>query len=74
MYHELNEVLKLREIFLLSSCKPSYMADKPGLVANQIEELFVQDFKIWQTYTRQLRSRYNEYLSDENQPLSSLSL
>eukprot|EP00800_Vazella_pourtalesii_P014451 TRINITY_DN3671_c0_g1_i5.p1 TRINITY_DN3671_c0_g1~~TRINITY_DN3671_c0_g1_i5.p1 ORF type:complete len:1856 (-),score=445.08 TRINITY_DN3671_c0_g1_i5:392-5959(-) len=67
-YHELNEVLKLRETFLRSSCKPSYMADKLGLVANQIEELFGQDFKICHTYIKQLRSRYNEYLSDENQP------
>ena len=30
-YHELNEVLKLRETFLRSSCKPSYMADKLGV-------------------------------------------
>ena len=74
-YHELNEVLKLREGFLHASRKPSYMADKLGFVANQIEELFGQDFRICHTYYRQLRSRYNEYLSDENQPpLLPLSL
>ena len=74
-YHELNEVLKLREGFLHASRKPSYMADKLRFVANQIDELFGQDFRICHTYYRQLRSRYNEYLSDENQPpLLPLSL
>ena len=67
-YHELNEVLKLRESFLSASHKPSYMADKLGFVANQIDELFGQDFRICHTYCRQLRNRYDEYLCDENQP------
>ncbi|KAI6655280.1 hypothetical protein LOD99_11436 [Oopsacas minuta] len=44
------------------------MADKLGFVGSQIEELFGQNFKICQTYSRQLRSRYNEYFSDQNQP------
>ena len=67
-FRELHEVLKLRESFLLVSDKPSYMAEKIGFVSNQIEALFGEDFKICQTYYKQLRSRYNEYLSDENQP------
>ncbi|KAI6653530.1 hypothetical protein LOD99_3425 [Oopsacas minuta] len=67
-YRELHEVLKLRESFIQTSSDRSYMADKLGFVGSQIEELFGEDFKICQTYYRQLRSRYTEYLSDQNQP------
>ena len=67
-FRELHEVLKLRETFIQVSDNPFYMADKIGFVTVQIEGLFGEDFKICQTYYKQLRSRYNEYLSDDNQP------
>ena len=67
-FRELHEVLKLRESFLQNSDKPCYMAEKIGFISIQIEALFGEDFKICQMYYKQLRTRYNEYLSDENQP------
>ena len=67
-YQELDEVLKLRENFIETSNRPSFIADRIDFISNQIGELFGEDFEICRKYFRQLRNRYDEYVCDENQP------